>query len=267
MYTQNWVATLPNPQSFVTKNKQRLKQINGNVYLKNDDSFEIELFNPLTETVLAKIKLNGEWISNGGIVLRPGERIFLERFLDTNNKFTFTTYDVDGGDTEVQNAIRLNGLVEISFFREKRLTNIFSSGGISWGNSSGWSAGGTTLLNSNATYTTSNSNPITFTTTGMHVPSYTTTFGTTHETFYSNPTPKGNIETGVVEKGEVSTQTFDNSDKEFDTFCFHTVSWKILPHSQKVFDRKDIRNYCGECGSRIKKSSYKFCPHCGTKID
>ena len=83
------------PTSFITKGKQRLKQNIDTVYLKNGDEFEIELFNPTQNKVLAKIEVNGNSIGNG-IILRPGERIYLERHLGESKKFLFETYTVEG---------------------------------------------------------------------------------------------------------------------------------------------------------------------------
>jgi rRNA maturation endonuclease Nob1 len=31
-------------------------------------------------------------------------------------------------------------------------------------------------------------------------------------------------------------------------------------------ETSEIRNYCNECGIRIRKSSWKFCPECGNEI-
>jgi outer membrane lipoprotein-sorting protein len=83
-----------NPCGYITKNKQRIRQFEQNVYLKDGSEFEIELYNPTKKTVLSKIKFNGEFISGSGIVLQPGEMIFLERYLDKPNKFKFETYKV-----------------------------------------------------------------------------------------------------------------------------------------------------------------------------
>ena len=87
----NYSVGNPAPEAFITKGKQREKQFNGTVYLKDGDNFEIELFNPKSTKVLAKISLDGKRISTAGIVLRPGERVFLERYIDSNNKFLFST--------------------------------------------------------------------------------------------------------------------------------------------------------------------------------
>jgi hypothetical protein len=105
------------PQSFITKSKQRLKQHVDTVYLNNGEEFEIELFNPTQNKVLAKIELNGVSIGSG-IILRPGERVFLERYLDDAKKFLFETYTINGGDDEVLTAIKNNGDVTVKFYKE-----------------------------------------------------------------------------------------------------------------------------------------------------
>jgi len=87
------------------------------VYLKDGTEFEIELFNPTVDTLLAKISLNGKLINGQGLVLRPGERVFLERYLDEDKKFKFTTYEVDDTE-EVNNAIQNNGDVSIYFHKQ-----------------------------------------------------------------------------------------------------------------------------------------------------
>ena len=58
-YTQN----SGKPCAFITKEKQRLKQFGQNVYLSNGSEFELELFNPTSNTVLAKIKFNVDLLS------------------------------------------------------------------------------------------------------------------------------------------------------------------------------------------------------------
>ena len=115
------------PQSFITKSKQRLKQQIDTVYLNNGDEFEIELFNPTQNKVLAKIEMNGNSIGNG-IILRPGERVFLERYLDEAKKFLFETYVVNGNNKEVQDAIENNGDVVIKFYNEILPSTYYGSG-------------------------------------------------------------------------------------------------------------------------------------------
>jgi hypothetical protein len=255
--TSTWSA-YKRPEAFITKAKKRIKQFDGQVYLSNGDEYEIELFNPTQEVVLAKIKIDGNYIAGGGIVLRRGERVFLERFLDSPEKFKFSTYVVNGNNTEVQDAVKNNGYVEIEFYSEYIPTNIW---------------GGNTYTYSNSGNTTINGNPINFTTTG-------TSFTTTTNTFYNASLTSTNtlagpnirnvsnkVETGTTEKGSGSDQTFKHTNKTFNSFSFWNVAWQILPTSQKQYTAEEVSvNYCGNCGAKRKKDSFKFCPHCGTKF-
>ena len=104
----NYATQVGKPTAHITKKKSRLKVYNGHVVFLNDkDNFEFEIHNPKQKSVLCKIKLNGEYISTSGMVLRPGQRVFLERFFDTNNKFEFSTYKVKD-TSENRSAIDLN---------------------------------------------------------------------------------------------------------------------------------------------------------------
>jgi hypothetical protein len=249
--TNTWSAT-KRPEAFVTKGKKRIKQFDGQVYLADGDEYEIELFNPSQNTVLAKIKIDGDYIAGGGIVLRRGERVFLERFLDSPNRFKFSTYVVNGNNTEVQDAIKNNGYVEIEFYDEYKPT---------------WNSG---FLTTGTNIHTINGNPITF----------TTTSGTTSTSTFYNASLTANtfagpnirnlsnkVETGTTEKGGSSEQSFQHTNKTFNSFSFWNVAWQILPTSQKQYTAEEVGvNYCGECGAKRKKSSFKFCPHCGNKF-
>ena len=95
------------PSTYITKNKQRIKQYGNIVYLNNGDEFELELFNPTKNKILAEIELNGNSIGPG-LILRPGERVFLERFVNTAKKFLFETYKIDGRDAFAKQAIENN---------------------------------------------------------------------------------------------------------------------------------------------------------------
>ena len=101
------------PTLFITKDKHRVKQHgNQTVYLKNGEEFELELFNPTPKKVLAQITLNEISLGNG-IILRPGERVFLERYLDDAKKFIFETYTVDKNNKQVLDAIKGAGAQEL----------------------------------------------------------------------------------------------------------------------------------------------------------
>ena len=107
------------PGAWVVNSKDRGRKSikNGKVYLTDSEEFEIELFNPLTECVLADIKLNGQSISKTGLVLKPGQRFYLDCFIDDNKKFIFSTYEVDG-TLESLTAINNNGKLEVYFYKE-----------------------------------------------------------------------------------------------------------------------------------------------------
>ena len=116
-----YYTTTSNPSAWICNpsDKGRKKiYLNSKVYLDNGSEFQIELFNPLTEAVLAELKINGKLASSTGIVLRPGERFYLDCFIDDKKKFIFKTYLSDGS-SQGEAAIANNGFIEISFFKEK----------------------------------------------------------------------------------------------------------------------------------------------------
>jgi hypothetical protein len=241
------------PQSFITKGKQRLKQHIDTVYLNDGDEFEIELYNPTQNKVLAKIEMNGNSIGNG-IILRPGERVFLERYLDEAKKFLFETYVVNGNNEEVQQAIAHNGDVVIKFYDEVKISTYNAYSGTVTINNPNFGWGSTTTGSpyyGNATFTTSNTN-----------------------LFYNSSLTSGTIntnslrslETGRVEKGSDSNQSFTYDNSSFNSYSSTTNWWKIKPKSTQVITKEDLVTYCTECGSKRKKDTHKFCPHCGTKF-
>jgi hypothetical protein len=241
------------PQSFITICKHRLKQHIDTVYLNDGDEFEIELYNPTQNKVLAKIEMNGNSIGNG-IILRPGERIFLERYLDEAKKFLFETYVVNGKNEEVQQAIAHNGDVIIKFYDEVRMSTFnVNSGTVTINNPNfGWGSTTTgTQYYGNTNFTTSNTN--TFYNTSL-------TSGTI------NTNSLRSLETGRVEKGSDSNQSFTYDSSSFNSYPSTTNWWKIKPKSTQVVTKEDLVTYCTECGSKRKKDTHKFCPHCGTKF-
>jgi len=112
---------------------------------------------PPTKVFIAKISLNGNRISNSGVVLKPGQRVFLERYLDEDRKFLFETYEVSDSKTN-QRAIENNGLVIVEFFNKMLFTNYGHLGGYTYLNNQ-------PLLYGSGNVNV-NGNPIMFTTTG-----------------------------------------------------------------------------------------------------
>jgi hypothetical protein len=254
MYTTNITAL--KPEAFITVKKNRLKLYEDkNHYLKNKSNFEIELFNPTSEKVLAKIWINDKLMSASGIVVMPGQRVYLERFLDTPKKFQFDTYEVDDVK-ETERAREKNGLVKIAFFSEQKASNpYFYSNGSSTlllGNSSNGTITTTGMYSGNVNVSyTSNSSPI-----GV-VASYNASSNT-----FAGPNIRS-VETGRVAEGKKSDQEFATTSGNFADWAFHTYEYHLLPESIRQVLAGEIRNYCSECGFRIRKSSWKFCPNCG----
>lgn len=275
------------PTANIAVNKSRVKLYNKkgdlpSYYLQKGQEFQIELFNPTKDTVLAKITLNGNVISQGGLILKPAQRVFLERYLDVAKKFMFDTYEVANTQESIE-AIENNGDFKVEFYRESKPTNrIISSGTYR-------NFGVTSIHNLNTITPISN----TFTTTNTAIGgSFTTTNSVPTSSFYncslnsdyysynnvalnmvSEPIKTKNlakksksIETGRVEQGSYSDQEFKTVDKDFEFFAFHTVEAKLLPVSQKVNTSEDIKVkvYCTGCGAKLHKD-HKFCGHCGTK--
>jgi hypothetical protein len=249
MYTTN--ITMLQPEAFITVKKNRLKLYEDkNHYLKNKSNFEIELFNPTSAKVLAKIWINDKLMSAAGIVVMPGQRVYLERFLDEPKKFQFNTYEVDDVK-ETEKAREKNGLVKVSFFGE--VTSRLNT----WCGVSGTTNNSTLLIgNGNFGATT--------TTTGIYNGNVSFTSGvvSTSNSAYNVKS----VETGRVAEGGKSNQEFSNTSGNFSDYAWNTYEFHLLPESLKAIEASDIRNYCGECGVRIRKSSWKFCPNCGEAL-
>ena len=95
-------------------------QSNRTVYLENGQEFQIQLFNPFTFTIGVDISMNGEMLSKT-LIIKPGQRIWLERYFENNRKFKFETYTVDNNDSAVETAIAKNGNIKLEFYKEVRV--------------------------------------------------------------------------------------------------------------------------------------------------
>lgn len=253
MYSNYLTAGLKSPEMFVTKNKHRLKQHGNIVYLKNGEEFEIELFNPLTIKILAKIELNGISIGSG-LIIRPGERVFLERYLETAKKFLFETYQINGNNKEALDAIKNNGKVHVKFYKQYQSNVISTGSNITWTNNYDYIGvkpwdGTITCYNSNTTQYTSN---------------FDTPISTAISTTSFNSSPR-KLETGRIEQGSNSNQSFEYDSTTFEFSPFYTTSWNILPHSQKEITKDDLVIYCVKCGRR-KRENENYCPKDGNKF-
>lgn len=293
MYKKTYEApSVPTANIAVNKSRLKVYKNTGDLptyYLKKGQEFQIELFNPTTDVILAKIILNGNPISQGGLVLNTGQRVFLDRYLDVAKKFLFDTYEVSNTE-EVKKAIEKNGDFKVEFYRE-RVPNYLNTLAINSNTARGF---GGTLINNTTIGGYASSIPngsVNLTNTSGHIGTTalynasvdltncagSITFDSMDGTL-SIDTPSENkslkrsfarsksIETGRVEKGSDSDQKVVTVNKTFDYFAFHTVEYKMLPVSQKINTVEDIqvKVYCTNCGAKLGKG-HRFCGKCGTK--
>ena len=252
----------------VTPNDKGRKSIkSGKVFLEDKEEFEIELFNPLTVSVLADIKLNGQSISKTGLVVKPGQRVYLDCFIDDKKKFKFSTYEIENSG-EALDATQNNGLLEVFFYKEDVITldnwkskfdriivekwypvyypsypvyPYYNRPSIWYGTNLptiGGSCVTTNLNNSIVGTTTTN----TYSSNNLINCSYTSDVnipygGTTVNNLFSN-----SLETGRVEKGEKSKQKFTEVDIDFEKHYISSTIIQILPESRKPVETKEIKN-------------------------
>lgn len=269
------------PSAIITSNKNELKIYQDNiVYLNNGENFELKFFNPTKDKLGVEIIFNGIKKGDSYLVLNPGQDLTLDRFLDEQRKMVFETYTIDGENKNAIEAIKENGLITFNFYKEyynvntynaninynfppkikknkKRLKNskVFYSSGIQGNNGNSGCQGyvGSNTLITDISYS---SNLNYFCSTANFV-DYSNNFPTFTEK---------SIETGRIEKGEISDQQLRNVNVNFAPQPFFTISYRILPYSQMNKTVKEIRMYCTECGYRLRKDNWRFCPKCGHKI-
>jgi len=257
-------ANLPGAWIVSPKDRGR-KSIKGDkIYLDNGQEFEIEILNPLKESVLADIRLNGNSICKTGLVVKPGQRIYLDCFVDDKKKFIFQTYQVDGTQ-ESLDAIADNGLMEVFFYKEQAVTlqnwndrfhkviiheyhpvyypvyprwyptyYTIGNGSITTNGTFTINNSGTSVYNTstyggvlnNGSYGTS------FTNCSLTSGSLTSGSLTSGNAYYNSPVG-GSLETGRVERGEKSNQQFVDVDMEFEKNYIHHLVFQLLPSSRQ----------------------------------
>lgn len=260
------------PEAYiVTQNitKNRLKvYTNNRLYLNEGDEFQIEFENYTTRNFLAKIKLNGEWISNSGLILKPGQHIYLDRYLDTPRRFKFSTYAVDN-TPQAKQAIKNNGEVEIYFYEQLINFNFTNYPSITqpdywWYNNQD--------ITGSVSYRGSNANALYgagrygYADRGYDIMSVNCCNTNQDDQInLMNERNEGKIETGRVEQGSHSSQVLKEENMEFNNWHSHFIIYKILPISQQTYEQP-VRNYCSSCSYRVRDSKWVFCPKCGNKI-
>ena len=266
----------------IAMNKSLLKEYNVNgkrvVYLNDGDEFQIQILNPHPFRIGVSIKFNDSFYSTRKLVINPGERIWLERYLDDNKKLCFKSYWVDKDNPVVDNAIADNGKISIEFYKEQEfkpiiyttyephiyyntITTSTTQPTIRYSNFTA----GTADIKANYCQSTLDINTTTSATaasTGTHWTSAMTDarlFADTH----ANSCQK---ETGRIEKGNYSHQNFSETSLNLESYAFEWETVYILPLSEKPITNNDLqKRYCPNCGRKLK-SKFKFCPFCREKL-
>lgn len=240
------------------------------VYLNDGTEFQIYLKNPYQTHLGIKIYVNNQVIGNM-LVLKPGQCFWLDRYVNDNRKFLFSTYEVDN-TPEMKYAIDKNGWVKIEFYHEKEksitytypsLTTITWNGGPNYTNYSGSL---TNTVNYCNTQSCSNSNIPTASSTCTGSFNTSNTAKSILNSNHKLKRSKESIETGRVEKGSKSNQEFEYCDIDFEYYSFRTEKIHILPTSQKKVNVEETRRrYCSQCGKKVNPKD-KFCSNCGAKL-
>lgn len=255
-------SKLPHAWVVSPKDKGRRKIYNDNkIFLQNGEEFAIELYNPTQTNVVALINLDGKPISSSGLVIRAGERIYLDCFMDDLKKFIFDTYEVE--DTEESNdAISNNGLLEVYFYNELIIDRVdltkipkvqehhhhyhhhnynyptrwYPYYGDIWCGSTGTL---TTNLSNTTTYTTSlyNSGVVGTNLTGSID---ATSFNDVSINSINVSSNDSKIETGQTVKGDDSLQKFKEIDMALEEEHVSTITYTLLPESRMPKDSKDV---------------------------
>jgi hypothetical protein len=242
------------PTFSISVNGNKVKVYDNNkVYLKGGTQFELSFENLTPYNYKAEISFNDKK-QGSGLVLSPGMRFKLDRFMDVDRKLLTDVYKVDDVP-EVQEAISKNGWVSVSFFKEKVVAPI------TW--TTNWNYSSTA---GNGSYDVNNFSG--------NVRSRDFTKGITNTTNTSNTLCMNSFaslgdtipqkETTRIEQGDKSNQEFRYINMDFEYNPDYTLTYQILPESfipVNTVRPSDIRNYCQRCGRKIKKG-WRGCPNC-----
>ena len=267
-----------NPSVHIAVKNNRMKSYyhegEKRVYLEDGTEFQLEFYNDSDSHAKAVIEINGKK-ENCALILRPYERFYLDRFMDTKKKLKFNTFMTGNDDIEkLKEIIAKNGKIKISFHKQYILQPFISWSyahvePIPWDYSDstgkvypfyGHTTSGGSSLGAINSYNMTN-------TKNIH---------DVGEILSKTVEEPKEIETGRVEVGKKSDQDFVQSYESFEILPSRHVEYHIVPVSQKpkikkvkkqenIIRTSDIRTYCSTCGRKVKKG-WNFCPGCGNNF-
>ena len=264
----------------IAVNKSLVKEFHNNqgeriVYLNDSEEFQIQIFNPYSYIIGVSFSFNSNDVDKSKLlVLKPGERVWLERYLESNNKFVFSTYEV-GASEEVKEAIKNNGVLNVYFYKEikqRQVTITTTYPNITWENNDDIYQVKTPILNNfYSTISTTSANYSASSTctlpldTCLTASAVSTPLSTNIKVGTNSCINKKSIETGRIDKGSYSNQNFKYYYGDFESWYFKKETIHILPTSQKQVSSNDLKKqYCHNCGRKLNQK-FKFCPYCGAK--
>lgn len=253
----SYVSVEKSPEAFLTINKNKVKPgRDGAYYLENGQSFELRIENNTLGTFLAKLSWNGQ-DEKSGLVLKPAQTIYLERFVDTNNRLTFKSLDIPKElEDHVDSAL---GQLEVKFYKEVEEFNM-----------------PTPFIPEkrhpfSPTYTPPSTptfppiSPYWYDNTGEYHWSNNTTAGVNQDrkVLSKSFSSESSVKIGKIEKGGKTSQNFKESNKRFENTLHGSTLFRLKPLENKPADML-VRKYCSGCGAK-RKNKWKFCPYCGEK--
>ena len=279
---------------------KKAKQENR-VYLKNGQQFQIFLKNFRGIPVLVELSINGE-TQEESIILDPKERLFLERYLSSNNKFKFNTYEMSAGLKKlIESKVEL-GVVTVKVYtlwsvyadKEVKVSSPVLHQ-VDFSNQPTYGTGGGTgdFFNSSinlSTFVTACSNPTTGSmgtygtkcsskSKGISSPNRLVNYSLSMdqnsidrelaEEVYEEETHT-KAEIGAIEKGEYSDQKFEGcpdfrKGRFLESYTIHVYPVSAQSSQEKKSSKIEGAVYCSVCG-RKQKSGQKFCPADGTEF-
>lgn len=271
------------------------------VYLKNGQQFQIFLKNFRGIPVLVELSINGE-TQEESVILDPKERLFLERYLSSNNKFKFNTYEMSAGLKKlIESKVEL-GVVTVkvytlqSVYADKEVKaspHVLHQVDLNSQPTYGTGGGTGDFFNSSinlSTFVTACSNPTTGSmgtygtkcsskSKGISSPNRLVNYSLSMdqnsidrelaEEVYEEETHT-KAEIGAIEKGEYSDQKFEGcpdfrKGRFLESYTIHVYPVSAQSSQEKKSSKIEGAVYCSVCG-RKQKSGQKFCPADGTEF-
>ena len=211
-------------QAYVSVNKNRLKIYEDNKYYLSNNT-NFEIELVNNDDKQYLVEIYLNEHSIGSIIIGANSHNYLERYIDDNRKFQFNTFEIDNVE-ETEEARERNGSIQIYFYPQI-----------------------TSYPKTSFCYSSFTNSPF------INIPV---------DACYSSTYSSNTIETGRINEGENSNQTFTYSSNKFEDRSTHSLDYQILPISLKPYE--GIKTYCSECGTKIRHQNWKYCTNCGTKL-